>query len=38
MTYFKHFLDEIELILILTTVLSFITTLIIISAKIISFI
>ncbi len=38
MTYLKHFLDEIELILILSTVLSFITILIIASAAMISFI
>lgn len=38
MTYIKHLLDEVELALILTTVLFFVTVLIIVSVKIISLI
>ena len=38
MTYFKHFLDEIELALILALVLFFVTALMILSAEFMSFI
>ena len=38
MTYIKHLLDEVELALVLTFVLFFVTVLIIVSVKIISFI
>lgn len=38
MTYIKHFLDEVELVLVLASVLFFVTMLIIISVQIISLI
>ena len=38
MTYIKHFVDEVELVLILTSVLFFVTILIIASVNIIGFI
>lgn len=38
MTFIKHFLDEVELVLVLAAVLFFVTMLIIISVKIISLI
>jgi len=37
MTYFKHFIDEVELALILALVLFFVTALMIISVEIMSF-
>lgn len=38
MTYIKHFVDEVELVLILTSVLFFVTMLMIASASIIDFV
>ena len=38
MTYVKHFIDEVELALILTSVLIFVSILMVVSVKIISYI